>query len=378
MSPKRPCVAVVGGGVIGCAVAWRLARRDAEVVLVERDRPGAHASSAAAGMLSPLKEAGEPGPFLDLGLRSLERWPEFAKAVESVSGVDVAYRRDGRLDVALEAGETDALRRQRRVQEEAGHESRLLEPAELRRLEPELAPDALLGLATEHDHQVDNRRLLRALWIAAEHEGVEVRTGVAAAGVEVEGSRATGLRLVDGSRVDADVVVVAAGAWSGHLELPTRLPVRPVRGQIVVLRTVPPLLGRTTWGPGCYLVPRRDGRLLVGATMEEAGFDTGVTAEPVRSLLDRAIRLVPGLAAAHVEGFQVGLRPAADDGLPILGRDPHVDGIIYATGHFRNGILLAPETAEIVAGIVVDDAAAPPAFDPARFADPPAPTGDEA
>lgn len=372
MTPARRRVLVVGGGVIGCAVAWRLARRDAQVVLIERDRPGDHASSAAAGMLSPLKEAEEPGPFLDMGLRSLERYPGFVEAIEGASGIHVGYRRDGRLDVALDDADAEGLRRHRELQADAGFESRLLEPAEIRRLEPRIGAEAILALATEHDHQLDSRQLMRALWIACEHEAVEVRTGVTATAVLTEGERAVGLRLEDGTRMEADDVVIAAGAWSGQLELPRTLPIRPVRGQIVVLRAVPPVLGRTTWGPRSYLVPRRDGRLLVGSTMEEAGFRSEVTAGAVQGLLARAARVVPALSDAVVESFQVGLRPASADGLPVIGPDPEVRGLVYATGHFRNGVLLAPETAELVARVVLDGEPGEPAFDPARFmAEPP-------
>jgi glycine oxidase len=369
VSPRGPRAVVVGGGVIGCAVAWRLARRDVDVVLVERDEPGSHASTAAAGMLSPLKEADEPGPFLDIGLRSLERYPEFVEAVESASGVDVGYRRDGRLDVALDDEGAEALRRHHDLQVQAGHECRLLEPAEIRRLEPEIGPDAVLGLATSFDHQVDVVRLMRALWIAAGREGVEVRTGVRVAAVltDEDEARVSGVRLESGDTIDADLVVLAAGAWSGQVEGPRPIPVRPVRGQIVVLRTVPPLLGRTTWGPMCYLVPRRDGRILLGSTMEEVGFAPHVTASAIHRLLDIALRVVPGLAEARVDGYHAGLRPAAADGRPVIGRDPDVRGLAYATGHFRNGILLAPETAERVTRSLLDGADDEPAFAPGRF-----------
>lgn len=367
MTPARPRVVVVGGGVIGCAVAWRLARRGCPAVLLETDQPGHHASSAAAGMLSPLKEAEHPGPFLQLGLRSLDRYPAFVEAIEGASGLGVAYRQDGRLDIALDDDGARALRQHRDHQSDAGFDSHLLEPAEIRRLEPAVGPDAVLGLATEHDHQVDNRQLMRALWIAIDREGVEVRTGVRAHTVLTDSDRATGVQLHDGARVDADAVVVAAGAWSGQLAVPRPLQTRPVRGQIVVLRTIPTVLRRTTWGPTFYLVPRNDGRLLVGSTMEEVGFRPEVTAGAVQRLLGLATRVVPSLEDAAVDGFQVGLRPASADGYPVIGPDPEVQGLVWATGHLRNGILLAPETAEMVASTILDGQAPEPSFDPARF-----------
>lgn len=369
MNARTPRVVVIGGGVIGCSVAWRMARRGVAVTLLERDEPGAHASSAAAGMLSPLKEADEPGPFLELGLRSLERYPEFVRDVESASGVTVDYRRDGRIDVAFDEESAEALRTQQRVQEEGGYDSRLLEAPELRRLEPTISPHAQLGLATELDHQVDPDRLMRALWIAAHREGVDVRTHSPAAAVETdpEGARVAGVRLVSGERIEADVAVVAAGPWSGQLGLPMPTPVEPVRGQIVVLQAVPPLIGRVVWGPGCYLVPRGDGRVLVGSTMEHVGFHAAVSAGAVQRLLEAGIRLVPGLGDAAIHGFRVGLRPGTPDGLPVIGPDPEVAGLVFATGHLRNGILLAPETGDHVAAIVLDAAASDPAFAPGRF-----------
>ncbi len=339
------------------------------MVLLERDEPGAHASSTAAGMLSPLKEAEEPGPFLDLGLRSLERYPSFVEAVEATSGVDVGFRRDGRLDVALTDEGAGALRHHHDLQVQAGFDSRLLEPAELRRLEPEVSPEARLGLATDQDHQVDSERLVRALWIAARRESCDVRTGARVTGLVTSDGRVRGVRLESGEIVEAEAVVVAAGPWSGRLDLPRPLPIRPVRGQLAVLETVPPLLGRTTWGPGCYLVPRRDGRLIAGSSMEEAGFAPHVTAAPVARILAAALRVVPGLADARVRALRAGLRPASPDGLPVLGPDPEIDGLVYATGHFRNGVLLAPETAERVAAMVLDGEAGEPAFAPARFGD---------
>lgn len=353
--------------MIGCTVAWRLARRGCPVVLLEADQPGQHASSAAAGMLSPLKEAEEPGPFLQLGLRSLDRYPAFVEAVEGSSGVGVGYRRDGRLDIALDDDGAAALRRHRDHQADAGFDSQLLEPAEIRRLEPAIGPDAVLGLATEHDHQVDARQLMRALWIALHREGVQVRTGTRADAVLMEGERANGVRLHDGERIDADAVVIAAGAWSGQITVPRPIQTHPVRGQIVVLRTIPAVLHRSTWGPGFYLVPRTDGRVLVGSTMEEVGFRPEVTAGAVQHLLSLATRAVPSLEDAAVEGFQVGLRPASPDGYPVIGPDPDARGLVWATGHLRNGILLAPETAEMVAATILEGQAAEPRFDPGRF-----------
>lgn len=346
-------VVVVGGGVIGAAVAWELGRRGVRVTVVERDAPGGAATAAAGGMLSPLAESRRPGPFLELALASFERFPRFVEHVEEASGLAVEHRADGKLLLALDEAQAAELRQQAEWQRARGLRVELLEPAEARRLEPSLTEAFRAALLVETDSRVDSRLLGRALWLAAAHTGADFRLGSLAVAVHEEGGRARGVTLSDGRRVAADAVVVAAGCWSGQLAgLPRPLPVRPVRGQMAAVRIVPPRFRRVLYAPGCYLIPRNDGRVLIGATMEESGFRCHTTPSGLSQLFVAAARMVPALGEAPVEETWAGLRPGTPDDLPILGPDPELEGLVYATGHFRNGILLAPITAELLADLV--------------------------
>ena len=342
---------VVGGGVIGCALARELAREGRSVLVLERDEPGTHASWAAAGMLSPLAEADRPGAFLDLLRDSGRLHPALASALLDETGIDVRYRDDGSLFVAR-TGETLARLEHRHAwQSRAGFAVERLAPSDAIRLEPSLSAEVRGALRFPEDHQVDNRLLSRALWRAAERAGARFALGTEVRGVMVEGGRATGVELAGGERVAAGAVVVAAGSWAGRLAgLPRPLPVAPVLGQLLALRTDPPAFRHVVHSERVYLVPRGDGRLIVGATVERVGFREGVTPRGMLSLLEPAIELAPGLAEATLVESWSGLRPGTPDDLPILGADPEVAGLHYATGHYRNGILLAPVTAELLAG----------------------------
>jgi glycine oxidase len=351
---SRPDVLVVGGGVIGCAIARRLAAAGVRTLLLERDQPGSHASWAAAGMLSPLAEADEPGPFLSLLLESRTLYPGLSAALLAETGIDVGYRDEGTLLVALTAGQEATLDARYRWQSAAGLPVERMTAGELREAEPALSPEVRAGLRFAGDHQVDSRLLAKALWAAAEAAGAEVRLGSAVQGVIVERGAVAGVRTADGGRVDAGAVVIAAGSWAGTIEgLPRPLPVMPVRGQLLAVHTRPPLFRQVVHAPDVYLVPRGDGRLILGATMERAGFEEAVTAGGVLSLLAPALQVAPALRDAPLVEWWCGLRPATPDGLPILGPDPEVSGLHYATGHYRNGILLTPVTAEIVAAAIL-------------------------
>ncbi len=364
-------VVVIGGGVIGCAIAWRLAQRGCDVVVLERGTPGGEATWAAGGMLSPLAEAAGPGPFLELGLASLRRYPAFVQGIEEAAGLEVGYAAaPGKLLVPLDDGDADALRRRAEWQRAAGFEVEEISGDAARSLEPALSPRALAALLIRRDQHVDNRLLGRAAWLAASRAGVRFDTGTSAERLRIE--RADGRRrfvaveTADGARVAGDAVVLAAGAWSGGIgALPRPLPVFPVRGQMVALEHVPPLLRHVVETADGYLIPRTNGRLVVGATSEEVGFRRAVTPEGLRGLLDAAIRALPALATAKFLETWVGFRPATRDALPVLGADPDVAGLFYATGHFRNGILLAPITADAIAAAVAGDA---PPIDLAPFA----------
>jgi glycine oxidase len=352
-------VVVVGGGLIGLAVARELAGRGARVTVLERGEPGAAASWAAGGMLSPRAEALRPGPFLELGLASLDRYPEFIDRVVRESGVPVEFAGGGKLLLATTAAEAGQLAARYGWQEAAGAGAGIerIAAGEARRLEPAIAPEVVEALWVRDDHRVDNRALVRAVRLAAAAQGVTIRTGALATGVQVRGGRVAAVTLAGDERVGAESVVIAAGAWSGALAgLPEPLAVAPVRGQMVELDGGGGLLGRVVMSPGCYIVPRRDGRVLVGSTVERAGFEAVATAAGVRGLLAAAIAAVPALAGAPLVGTWGGLRPGTPDELPILGADPEIAGLFHATGHYRNGILLAPITAEVVAAVWAGEA----------------------
>jgi glycine oxidase len=350
-------VAVLGGGVIGLAVAWSAQRSGCSVVVVERDALGAAASRVAAGMLAPVAEAefgAAAATVLELGLRSAAIWPQFAADLSQQSGVELALHRSGTLLLARDGDEARELERQRVLRDELGLATRRLRPSEARALEPALAPTIRLALEAPDDHSVDPRQLLRALRAACVHAGVQLREHVGAAKLKLDAAeRVLGLQLADGSLLRAGAVVLAAGAWSGSIEGlrdDAKPPVRPVKGQILRLRdpTGAGLLSRVLRYEGGYIVPRGDGRYVIGATVEEQGFNAAPTVGGVYELLREAWELVPGIAELEIEELSASFRPGTPDNVPLIGRS-EIDGLILATGHYRNGILLAPLTAQLVA-----------------------------
>jgi glycine oxidase len=380
-------VAVVGGGIIGLAVAWRARQRGLSVAVFERGAIGGEcASGVAAGMLAPVSEVefGEAGQrVLELSLRSTEMWPSFAAELVQATGIEVGLRQSGTLVVARDEDEARALERQLALRESLGLRTRRLRPSAARELEPALAPTVRLALEAPEDHSVDPRLVLAALRRACERGGVQVREQAPVARVEVEGRGAnglgasvataadhgdssaldgsagavTGVVLSTGGRVSAGQVVLAAGAWSGEIAgLPAhaRVPVRPVKGQILRLRDPagPGLLERVVRFEGGYLVPRGDGRYVLGATVEERGFEEHPTVGGVYELLRDARELVPGVLELQIEELSVGFRPSTPDNTPVIGPGA-VEGLVWATGHHRNGILLTPLTAELVAEALV-------------------------
>jgi len=330
---------------------------------------GEGASHVAAGMLAPVTEAdaGERA-LLELGLRSAHAWPGFAAELRDATGMDVGLRRCGTLVVARDRDEAEALERERELRARLGLAVERVLPSAARRLEPALAPTLRLALDVPDDHAVDPRLACLALARAAADAGAVLRPETPVAAVEP----GAGVTLADGARVGADQVVVAAGAWSGELPgIPgdARVPVRPVKGQSLRLRDPagPGLLERVVRFEGGYLVPRGDGRYVLGATVEERGFDTAMTALGVHDLLRDAAELVPGVLELELEELVAGLRPGTPDNAPVIGRSPAVDGLVWATGHFRNGVLLAPVTAELVAATLGDEEI-DHGFGPDRFA----------
>lgn len=359
-------VAVVGAGIAGAAVAWGCARRGARVVVVERARqPGAGASGAAAGMLAPCSEAPAPGPFLDLCRRSLALWPALAAELLEGGGVDCQLDTGGLLRVALDEADAPALRERVTAQRAAGVAVDWLDAGAVAAAEPALAESAGAALYGEEGH-VHSVLGVTALLAAARRRGAEVLTDAEVSGA-LEGG---GLRLADGRAVPAAAVVLCAGAWSGRLAAALGvppLPVEPVRGQLLGVRGLRPALGRVVLaGLQGYAVTKRDGVTLVGATEDHAGFEARRTEAAERRLRATGERLLRGFAAATPARAWVGLRPRAPDGLPLLGRLG--DALHTATAHHRNGVLLAPVTAEGMASIVLDGVTPPgwEAFDPLR------------
>jgi glycine oxidase len=344
-------VVLVGAGLQGCGVALRLAQAGMRVVVLERSIPGAEASSAAGGILSPGVEA-EPGPFHDLCVQSLSRWRDFAAEVERISGSWVGFREGGTLEVSVDDRFTPVLAARAAMLERAGLDVAVLDGEAVRRLEPGLSPETRGGIWFPGEASVDPRLLGRALHAAAARAGARFVQGQVR-GIAVEGGRVVGVDHESG-RIPAGAVVLAAGAWSMQVagnDLPAGA-VRPVRGQIAVLDTRPPLLSRVVFSDKGYLVPRPDGRILCGSTMEEAGFEKAVTAGGLLHVLQLAVEVAPGLAAAPVVETWSNFRPATPVGLPILGPG-RVPGLFYATGHYRNGVLLTPVTADAVSAAVL-------------------------
>ncbi|AJE40305.1 glycine oxidase ThiO [Streptomyces nodosus] len=378
MSPTPTSdVLVVGGGVIGLVTAWRAAQRGLATAVVDPE-PGGGAARVAAGMLAAVTELhyGEQ-TLLGLNLRSARRYPDFAAELTEVTGQDLGYRRCGTLAVALDADDRTHLRELHALQQRSGLASQWLSGRECRRLEPMLAPGVRGGLRVDGDHQVDPRRLASALVTACERAGVVFHRAWAER-LTVVRERAAGVRTADGTELAAGRVVLAAGSLSGRLAgLPeqVRPPVRPVKGQVLRL-AVPeryaPFLSRTVRavvrGGQLYLVPRENGELVVGATSEELGWDTTVTAGGVYELLRDAHELVPGITELPLTETRAGLRPGSPDNAPLLG-PTELDGLLLATGHHRNGVLLTPVTGDVMAHVLttgeLPEEARP--FAPGRF-----------
>ncbi len=345
-----PDVIVVGAGIIGCAIARELARRGVPVRVFEARSIGAGATQASAGVLAPYIEAGEGGPLFDMALRSLAMYDHFVQDVAEDSGIAIEYRRIGTLEVATD--DETGVRLQRHAAAPGGA-LQWLDADAVRREQPAVVGARGALLAPMHAY-VDAPVLTEALaWAAMRHDA-KVETGHRVDAIVAADGQIT-IRTADGSSWTAGTLVIAAGSWStdpAFAGVTPREPVRPVRGQLLRLRTNEAVLSRIVWGPHCYIVPRANGLVLVGATMEEVGFDERTTAAGVRDLLDAACDLVPGLWGASFVEARAGLRPATASGLPLIERSRTHPNVVYATGHFRNGVLLAPLTAKLAADLV--------------------------
>ncbi|MDX6595641.1 MAG: glycine oxidase [Solirubrobacterales bacterium] len=378
MTEKRSFDAIfVGGGVIGLSCAWRAAQRGARVAVLDRAEPPAGATRVAAGMLAPVGELafGEP-ELLEMTLASAQLYPKFVAELEAATGEATGYASQGALHIALDRDEAAELRRIHDLQRSLGLEAEWLPPRRCRDLEPGLTPSFNGGVHAPGEAAVDPRALTGALLAALDAAGAELWIaaaaigGATANGTQVrrpgevvaglfEGERLVGVRTAAGEELRAPAVVLAAGAWSGQAEWlpePARPPVRPVKGQILELRSRDGAAPceRIVASERVYLVPRPDGRLIVGATSEEQGFDTAVTAGGVHELLREAYRLLPDVAEMELVAAMAGLRPGTPDNLPLIGPGA-IEGLVLATGHYRNGILLAPLTADAIAALLAGE-----------------------
>lgn len=359
--------------MIGLAAAWRLAEHDVKVVVLERERAGSGTSRVAAGMLAPVAEA-DPyeQPLLRLEVEAAQAYQRFIAELEERAGIDAGYLPCGTLMVGRDRDEAEALERELLIRNRLDLKVERLRPSHARRLEPSLAPTLRAALELPDDHAVDPRRLTTALTEAVRRSRGTVREGAEVAALELDHDAVRGVRLTGGERVGGGTVVVAAGVWSGLLDgLPdeARVPLRPIKGQIMRLHdpSGSRLLTRVLRMPPTYLVPRGDGRYVLGATMEERGFDTTATAGAEFELLRDAIELVPGISELVVDELSAGLRPGTRDNAPVIGPGL-LDGLFWATGHYRHGILLAAKTAELIAAAVLGGQRVPDVVSPARFA----------
>ena len=349
---------VIGAGVIGLAIAWRAAERGLRPLVLEAGEPGSGATGVAAGMLAPITEAdfGEEA-LLALNLASARLYPDFVAELEAASGHVTGYRPTGALSVAVDRDQAEELERLHALQRSLGLDAHWLSARDCRALEPGLSTRVVGGIEARGDHLVSPRLLVGALRAALEREGGLVRPFARAESVAVEGGAATGVVLESGEVVRARTVVIAAGAYSAMIGLPpgAAVPVRPVKGQILRLRgeAAEPVVSRIVRTPEVYAVPRADGRLVVGATVEEKGFDATVTAGGVLELLRSAYEVLPQITELELVQASAGHRPATPDNQPVVGEGA-LPGLVWATGHWRNGVLLAPLTADAVVHLVAD------------------------
>ena len=355
-------ILIIGGGVSGLGIGWQLAKSGVSVVIYDRAEAGRAASWAAAGMLAPLAEAHNEEPeLLKLGCQSLERYPQWVRELEADAEMSIGYRVEGTLIVGLEPDDTHQLRHLYTAQQDLGLDVEWLTGRAAREIEPALSPRVTAAIRCATDHQVDNRLMVKALQRSFQVCGGVLHENSTIESVVIENGVATGVQTQDGFQA-ADMLILAAGCWSAQIEgLPDTLrpPVRPVKGQMLafqmeagitvknVIRTV-----RARYPTSVYLVPRTDGRLIVGATSEEMGFDTRLTGGGVFELLRGAWEAVPGIYELPLLETWTGLRPGSRDNAPILGETP-VENLIYATGHYRNGILLTPITAYEIAKLIL-------------------------
>ncbi|MHB8502051.1 MAG: glycine oxidase ThiO [Candidatus Acidiferrales bacterium] len=344
---KKFDVAIAGGGLIGGSIALELARAGLRVSVFDRQEPGQEASWAGAGILSPAPESSGMIPLVTLGKASMRLYPEFVRTVEEISGQIAGYRAKGTLQALFTGDAREELSTVIALHHGLGLKAEPLSALDARALEPSLSEEVEAAVLRPEEASVDNRALTGAVLEAARRSGVQFFSASGAESIWCEGDRCAGLNLKN-EKIEANWTVIAAGCFSANIEgVAPYAPVRPAKGQMVALRADDLKIERVLWSEKIYLVPRNDGRILAGATVEYTGFDKALTAGGIEKILAAAIELAPGLSGARVEETWAGLRPDSPDHLPILG-PTDVEGLLIATGHFRSGILLAPITARLV------------------------------
>ncbi|HXI26194.1 MAG TPA: glycine oxidase ThiO [Pyrinomonadaceae bacterium] len=364
-------VAIVGGGVIGLSIARALTRRGMrDVVVIERQECGREASWAAGGILAPQIEADASDDFFRLGCASRDLYPQFAAELQAESGIDVELDTTGTMSVAFSEDEEAELRHRIEWQRTQGLRVEWLTGDKARAVEPRLSTNVRSALSFPNDYQVDNRKLVEALVIANQRHGVRLITGCGVRKIQISDGAVTGIQTELGF-LSAKRIVIAAGAWSSLIQaaeaLLPRLEIEPIRGQMLCFNA-PGFARHVIYSSRGYIIPRRDGRLLAGSTSEHVGFDKRVTEAGVETILSLAIEITPALQNISIADSWAGFRPRAKDDLPVLGSVADVKGLFYATGHYRNGILLAPITGEVIAEAILDDSPKWTAFSPQRFA----------
>jgi glycine oxidase len=356
----RTEILIIGGGVIGLSIAFKLRLAGTRrITIIERGTLGSEASWAAGGMLGVQAETDSPGNFLDLCRASLEFYPEFIETLTAETDIDAELDRTGTLKLAFTETETANLRKRAEWQRDAGFAVEQLSATEIRRAEPFVSPNVASGLFFPDDWQIDNRKLLAALRRFAETNGIDIVENTEARTIIVENGCAIGVETLK-SQIKADHVVLATGAWTSLIKLgdaPMPLNVKPIRGQMLEFHTAKRLFQHVLIGPDGYLVPRSDGRILAGSTTEDAGFDNANTPDGEAAILNMAVGLSPSIAGLNVSNKWAGLRPMASDGMPVIGNLPGLEEMTVATAHYRNGILLAPITADIVANSILGKSA---------------------
>ncbi|HKO98772.1 MAG TPA: glycine oxidase ThiO [Pyrinomonadaceae bacterium] len=363
---KSATVVIIGGGVIGMAVARALALRGLrDVLLIERTSLGAEASSAAAGMLAPQAEADRADDFFWFTCQSRDMYSEFANSLRAETGIDIELDTTGTLYLAFTEDDVRELEHRYEWQTEAGLPVEQLDVATARAFEPCISPELRAALRFPRDMQVENRRLISALAVSNEQFGVQLETGTLVNSLRLDRGKLVGLETSRGF-VATENVILAGGAWTSQLAvtdpngakisdkaMPT-VRIEPVRGQMICFESNPRICSHVIYSPRGYLVPRRDGRLLAGSTTEHVGFDKRITADGVHSIMSAAREISPLVGPLPMTESWAGLRPRAADGLPVLGPCAEIEGLFYASGHYRNGILLAPITGELIAEALIN------------------------